>query len=164
MRVGNGYDVHRLVEGRKLILCGVEIPFEKGLLGHSDADVAAHAIIDALFGAAGLNDIGSHFPDTDARYKNADSMKLMEEAAALIQKAGFRVGNVDAVIVAQRPKLLPYFPKMKENVAKTLNVSESQINIKGKTEETLGFTGRQEGMKAYAVALLEEIENRGEQR
>lgn len=154
MRIGNGYDVHQLSAGRKLILCGVEIPHEKGLLGHSDADVAAHAIIDALLGAAGLDDIGSHFPDTQGEYKDICSMKLMDRTAELIAQAGYRVGNIDVIIVAQRPKLLPYFAQMKKNVAKSLQIKEDQINIKAKTEEGMGFTGTQEGMKSYAVALL----------
>ena len=156
MRIGNGYDVHRLVPGRKLILCGVEIPFEKGLLGHSDADVATHAIIDALLGAAGLNDIGTHFPDTDGAYRDICSITLLEQTGRLLKQAGWRVGNIDAVIVAQKPKLAPYFPQMKACLAKALGIDETQINLKGKTEEGLGFTGAIEGMKASAVALLEE--------
>ena len=156
MRIGNGYDVHRLVPGRKLILCGVEIPFEKGLLGHSDADVATHAIIDALLGAAGLNDIGTHFPDTDGAYRDICSITLLEQTGRLLKQAGWRGGNIDAVIVAQKPKLAPYFPQMKAGLARALGIDETQINLKGKTEEGLGFTGAIEGMKAYAVALLEE--------
>ncbi len=154
MRIGNGYDVHQLTAGRKLILCGVEVPHEKGLLGHSDADVAAHAIIDALLGAAGLADIGSHFPDTKAEYKDICSMTLMDRTAGLIEQAGYKVGNIDVIIVAQKPKLAPYFGQMKKNVAQSLQIDEGQINIKAKTEEGMGFTGAQDGMKAYAVALL----------
>ena len=154
IRVGNGYDVHRLEEGRKLILCGVEVPHDKGLLGHSDADVATHALIDALLGAAGLGDIGSHFPDTDPAYKGIYSIQLLEHTAALLKKEGWGVENVDLIIVAQKPKLLPYFPAMREKLAQALKIGAEQVNIKGKTEEKLGFTGRMEGMKAYAVALL----------
>ncbi len=154
IRVGNGYDVHRLEEGRKLILCGVEVPHDKGLLGHSDADVATHALIDALLGAAGLGDIGSHFPDTDPAYKGIYSIQLLEHTASLLKKEGWSVGNVDLIIVAQKPKLLPHFPAMREKLAQALEIGPEQVNIKGKTEETLGFTGRMEGMKAYAVALL----------
>ena len=155
MRIGNGYDVHRLTEGRKLILCGVEIPYEKGLLGHSDADAPAHAVIDALLGAAGMDDIGVHFPDSDPAYRGADSMKLLEQTGALLKRAGWRPVNIDAVIVAQRPKLSPYFGQMKENLARALDICSDLENIKAKTEETLGFTGRREGVKAYAVALIE---------
>lgn len=154
IRVGNGYDVHRLEEGRKLILCGVEVPHDKGLLGHSDADVATHALIDALLGAAGLGDIGSHFPDTDPAYKGIYSIQLLEHTASLLKKEGWSVGNVDLIIVAQKPKLLPHFPAMREKLAQALEIGPEQVNIKGKTEEKLGFTGRMEGMKAYAVALL----------
>ncbi len=154
IRVGNGYDVHRLEEGHKLILCGVEVPHDKGLLGHSDADVATHALIDALLGAAGLGDIGSHFPDTDPAYKGIYSIQLLEHTASLLKKEGWSVGNVDLIIVAQEPKLLPHFPAMREKLAQALEIGPEQVNIKGKTEETLGFTGRMEGMKAYAVALL----------
>lgn len=154
IRVGNGYDVHRLEEGRKLILCGVEVPHDKGLLGHSDADVATHALIDALLGAAGLGDIGRHFPDTDPAYKGIYSIQLLEHTAALLKKEGWIVENVDLIIVAQKPKLLPYFPAMREKLAQALKIGPEQVNIKGKTEEKLGFTGRMEGMKAYAVALL----------
>lgn len=155
IRVGLGYDVHKLVEGRKLILGGVDIPYEKGLLGHSDADVLLHAITDALFGAAALGDIGSHFPDTDPRYKGADSLKLLEACGRELREHGWRVGNIDAVIVAQRPKLLPYVPQMRENIARVLGVDISQVSVKGKTEEGLGFTGSGEGMAVHAVCLLE---------
>ncbi len=155
IRVGLGYDVHKLVEGRKLILGGVEIPYEKGLLGHSDADVLLHAITDALFGAAGLGDIGSHFPDTDPQYKGADSLKLLEACGRELEELGWRIGNIDAVVVAQRPKLLPYVPQMKENIARVLGVDVSQISVKGKTEEGMGFTGTGDGMAVHAVALIE---------
>lgn len=154
IRVGIGYDVHRLVEGRQLILGGVEIPFEKGLLGHSDADVLLHAITDALFGAAAMGDIGSHFPDTDPRWKGADSLKLLEACGRELAERGWRTVNVDAVIVAQRPRLLPYVPQMRENIARALDVTPEQVSVKGKTEEGLGFTGTGEGMAAHAVCLI----------
>ena len=155
IRVGYGYDVHRLVEGRKLILGGVDIPFEKGLLGHSDADVLLHAITDALFGAAALGDIGSHFPDTDPRYKGADSLKLLEACGKELREQGWRISNIDSTIVAQRPKLLPYVPQMRENIARVLGLEVSQVSVKGKTEEGLGFTGTGEGMAVHAVCLIE---------
>ena len=155
IRVGLGYDVHKLVEGRKLILGGVDIPYEKGLLGHSDADVLLHAITDALFGAAALGDIGSHFPDTDPRYKGADSLKLLEACGTELREYGWKIGNIDAVIVAQRPKLLPYVPQMRENIARVLGIDISQVSVKGKTEEGLGFTGSGEGIAVHAVCLLE---------
>ena len=155
IRVGYGYDVHRLVEGRKLILGGVDIPFEKGLLGHSDADVLLHAVTDALFGAAALGDIGSHFPDTDPQYKGADSLKLLEACGQELVEHGWRIGNIDATIVAQRPKLLPYVPQMRENIARVLQISMDQVSLKGKTEEGLGFTGTGEGMAVHAVCLIE---------
>ena len=154
-RFGMGYDVHRLVEGRKLILGGVDISWEKGLLGHSDADVLLHAIADALLGAAALGDIGRHFPDTDERFEGADSMKLLAEVLRLIREKGYHVGNVDATIVAQAPKLTPYIGKMTENIAKILGVEKDQVNVKATTEEHLGFTGSGEGMSAYAVAGIE---------
>ena len=154
-RFGMGYDVHRLVEGRKLILGGVEIPWEKGLLGHSDADVLLHAIADALLGAAALGDIGRHFPDTDEKFAGADSMKLLAEVARLVGEKGYRVGNVDATIVAQAPKLAPHIEEMAQNIANVLKVERDQINVKATTEERLGFTGSGEGMSAYAVAGLE---------
>lgn len=159
MRVGMGYDVHRLVEGRKLILGGVEIPFEKGLLGHSDADVLLHAIMDALLGAAALGDIGKHFPDTNPEYKGISSITLLEHVGRLLTDKLFIIGNIDATIIAQKPKLLPYMEQMIKNVAKALNISESRINIKATTEEGLGFTGNGEGMSAQAVALLETAAN-----
>ena len=156
MRIGHGYDVHRLTEGRRLILGGVDIPWEKGLLGHSDADVLTHAVMDALLGAAGLGDIGRHFPDTDSAYAGADSLKLLEHVVKLLGERGFSVGNVDATVLAQRPKLAPHIPQMRDNLARTMGVDPSRINIKATTEEGLGFTGSGEGMAAHAVALIEE--------
>jgi 2-C-methyl-D-erythritol 2,4-cyclodiphosphate synthase len=154
MRVGFGYDVHRLVEERKLILGGVEIPHHLGLLGHSDADVLLHAVMDAMLGAAALGDIGKHFPDTDDAYKGADSRMLLREVAALIKKEGYRVGNIDATVIAQKPKLRPFIEQMEQNIAKDLEIECSQINIKATTEEGLGFTGTQEGIAAQAVCVL----------
>ena len=154
-RFGMGYDVHKLVENRKLIIGGVDIPYEKGLLGHSDADVLLHAISDALLGAAALGDIGKHFPDTDPRYKGADSLKLLEEVGNLLVAKGYVVGNVDATIVAQKPKMLPYIPQMRENIARVLHVDIDQINVKATTEEHLGFTGSGQGISSYAVAGIE---------
>ena len=154
-RFGMGYDVHQLVENRKLIIGGVDIPYEKGLLGHSDADVLLHAISDALLGAAALGDIGKHFPDTDPRYKGADSLKLLEEIGNLLAAKGYVVGNVDATIVAQKPKMLPHIPQMRENIAKVLRVDIDQINVKATTEEHLGFTGSGQGISSYAVAGIE---------
>ncbi len=155
MRVGYGYDVHRLTEGRRCIIGGVDIPFEKGLLGHSDADVLLHAITDALLGAAALGDIGSHFPDTDPKYAGADSLLLLKEAARLVRQAGWQIGNVDSTVVAQRPKLAPHIRQMRENIALALKISPEQISVKGKTEEGLGFTGTGAGIAAHAVCLLE---------
>ncbi len=157
MRVGHGYDVHRLVEGRELILGGVRIPYEKGLLGHSDADVLTHAVMDALLGAAALGDIGKHFPDTDPAYKGADSLKLAEYVAALLTEKGYRIGNIDATVIAQAPKLAPHIPAMKENLARALGCAPDQINIKATTEEHLGFTGEGLGMAAHALCLIESI-------
>ena len=154
-RFGMGYDVHQLVENRKLIIGGVDIPYEKGLLGHSDADVLLHAISDALLGAAALGDIGKHFPDTDPRYKGADSLKLLEEVGNLLAAKGYVVGNVDATIVAQKPKMLPHIPQMRENIARVLHVDIDQINVKATTEEHLGFTGSGQGISSYAVAGVE---------
>ena len=154
-RFGMGYDVHQLVEGRKLIIGGVDIPFEKGLLGHSDADVLLHAISDALLGAAALGDIGKHFPDTDERYKGADSLKLLEEVGRRLAEKGYTVGNVDATIVAQKPKMAPHIPVMRENIARVLHVDVDRINVKATTEEHLGFTGSGQGISAYAVAGIE---------
>lgn len=156
-RIGHGYDVHRLVEGRKLILGGVDIPWEKGLLGHSDADVLTHAVMDALLGAAGLGDIGKHFPDTDPAYTGADSLKLLEHVVGLLGERGFAVGNVDATILAQRPKLAPHIPLMRDNLAQVIGVDPGLVNVKATTEEGLGFTGSGEGMAAHAVALIEKI-------
>lgn len=157
MRVGIGYDVHRLADDRDLIICGVKIPHTQGLAGHSDADVCAHAIMDALLGAAGLGDIGQHFPDTEEAYKGADSMKLMEYVAKLLDEKGFVISNVDATIIAQKPKLAPYREQMRENVAKALGLQPERINIKATTEEKLGFTGRCEGISSQAIALLQEL-------
>lgn len=157
MRIGHGYDVHRLVECRDLILGGVKIPFERGLLGHSDADVLLHAVSDALLGAAGLGDIGTHFPDTDPAYKGADSLKLLACVAKKIRAAGYRVSNVDVTMIAQKPKLRGYIPQMQRNIALTLGVAESQINVKATTEEHLGFTGDGSGMSCHAVCLLEDL-------
>lgn len=154
MRVGHGYDVHRLVEGRKLILGGVEIPWEKGLLGHSDADVLVHAVMDALLGAAGLWDIGHAFPDNDPAYAGIDSMLLLAQVRDMLTEKGYTVGNVDATILAQRPKLAGHIPQMRRNIAQVLGVEEDCINVKATTEEGLGFTGSGEGMAAHAVALL----------
>ncbi|WP_352400886.1 2-C-methyl-D-erythritol 2,4-cyclodiphosphate synthase [Anaerotignum sp.] len=154
MRIGSGYDVHKLVEGRKLIMGGVEIPFEKGLLGHSDADVLLHAIMDALLGAAALGDIGKHFPDTGQEYKDADSLKLLSEVLYLILEKGYCIINLDATIIAQRPKVAPYIPKMRENIARVLGIELDQVNVKATTEEGLGFTGAGEGIAATAVCLI----------
>ena len=157
VRVGNGYDVHKLVPERALILCGTPVPYEKGLLGHSDADVAAHALMDALLGAAGLGDIGRHFPDSDEKYRGADSMKLLEEVRDMLAEAGAEVviSNVDITIIAQAPKLSPYNQQMKKNIADTLGIPESRVNIKATTEEGLGFTGRGEGIAAIATCSIE---------
>ena len=157
MRIGHGYDVHKLVEGRDLILGGVKIPYEKGLLGHSDADVLLHAVSDALLGAAALGDIGRHFPDTDPAYKGADSLKLLACVAEKIRTAGYRVENVDVTMIAQKPKLMPYIPQMQKNIADTVGVGLSQVNVKATTEEHLGFTGDGSGMSCHAVCLLETL-------
>jgi 2-C-methyl-D-erythritol 2,4-cyclodiphosphate synthase len=154
MRIGHGYDVHRLVEGRKLILGGVEVPYERGLLGHSDADVLLHAISDAILGAIGEGDIGRHFPDTDPKYKGADSLKLLEHVMGLAAQKGFRLGNLDATIVAQRPKLAPYISRMRENIGRVAGGEVDRVNVKATTTEELGFAGRGEGIAAYAVALM----------
>ena len=159
MRVGMGYDVHRLVEERELILGGVKIPYEKGLLGHSDADVLVHAIMDALLGAAALGDIGKHFPDTDPKYKGISSIRLLSHVGKLIEEQLYVIGNIDATIIAQKPKMSPHIDQMRANVAKTLNPDISQVNIKATTEEGLGFTGNGEGISAQAVACLDRIEN-----
>lgn len=155
MRIGQGYDVHKLVEGRKCIICGVDIPYEKGLLGHSDADVALHALSDALLGAAALGDIGRHFPDTDPAYSGADSRVLLRRVVELIKENGYKVGNADITIVAQRPKMLPYIEQMRANVAADLEVDISCVNVKATTTEKLGFEGRCEGISSTAVVLLE---------
>ena len=157
MRIGHGYDVHKLVEGRDLILGGVKIDYEKGLLGHSDADVLLHAVSDALLGAAGLGDIGRHFPDTDPKYKGADSLMLLREVYRKISEKGFRVGNIDVTMIAQKPKLKDFIPQMRENIAAAVNVSPDRVNVKATTEEKLGFTGSGEGMACHAVCLLEEM-------
>lgn len=156
MRIGHGYDVHRLVDDRKLMLGGVEIPYEKGLLGHSDADVLLHAISDALLGAAGLGDIGRHFPDTDPAYKDADSLKLLACVAEKVFAAGYRVSNVDVTMIAQAPKLKAYIPQMEQNIAMALDIDRTRVNVKATTEEYLGFTGDGSGMACHAVCLLEE--------
>ena len=159
MRIGHGYDVHRLVECRDLILGGVQVPFEKGLLGHSDADVLLHAVSDALLGAAGLGDIGVHFPDTDPAYKGADSRKLLRCVKEKLENAGYRVGNVDVTMIAQKPKLKDHLVQMMENIAQDLQVDVTQVNIKATTEEHLGFTGSGEGMACHAVCLIEKTAN-----
>ena len=155
MRIGHGYDVHRLVEGRKLIIGGIEIPHAFGLEGHSDADVLVHAVMDALLGAAGLGDIGKHFPDTDKQYSGISSMILLEHVYSFLHKGGYNIVNLDCTIVAQRPKLSPYLEQMKLKMASVLKVDCSQINIKATTEENLGFTGREEGISVHAVCLIE---------
>ena len=156
MRIGHGYDVHRLVEGRRLILGGVEIPFERGLLGHSDADVLAHAVMDALLGAAALGDIGKLFPDSDPAYEGADSLVLLKRVSEVLGEDGYRIGNVDATVLAQRPKLAPHIPLMRERLAAAMGVNPGQVSVKATTEEGLGFTGTGEGIAAHAVALIEE--------
>lgn len=154
MRVGIGYDVHRLVEGRKLILGGVEVPFEKGLLGHSDADVLIHAIMDSILGALGLGDIGKHFPDTDDQYKDISSLILLQRVYELMKSQNYTIGNIDAIIVAQRPKLAPYIGAMEEKIASVLKISKEKVNIKATTTEMLGFEGRGEGISAYSTCLI----------
>lgn len=154
MRIGHGYDVHRLVEGRKLIMGGVDIPWNLGLLGHSDADVLLHAIADAILGAIGEGDIGRHFPDTDAAYKGADSLKLLSHVMRLADTRGYRLGNLDATIIAQQPKMAPHIPTMRNNIATVLNAMIEQVNVKATTEEGLGFSGRGEGISAHAVVLM----------
>ena len=159
MRIGMGYDVHRLTEGRDLILGGVKIPYEKGLLGHSDADVLIHAVMDALLGAAALGDIGKHFPDTDPAYEGASSMKLLEHVGKLLEERLYVVENIDATIIAQRPKMAPHIEKMRRNIAAALHLELDQVNVKATTEEGLGFTGTGEGISAQAVACLESVRN-----
>ena len=156
MRIGHGYDVHRLVEGRDLILGGVKIEFELGLLGHSDADVLLHAVSDALLGAAGLGDIGRHFPDTDPQYKGADSRVLLRHVVKLVKEQGYRISNVDVTMIAQKPKLKDHIPQMVKNIAEDLQIPENRVNVKATTEEKLGFTGTMEGLRCHAVCLLEE--------
>jgi 2-C-methyl-D-erythritol 2,4-cyclodiphosphate synthase len=156
MRIGHGYDVHKLVEGRPLILGGVEIPYEKGLLGHSDADVLLHAVSDALLGAAGLRDIGYHFPDTDPAYKGADSLELLRQVGQKVTQKGYKISNVDVTLIAQRPKVGAYIPKMEEKIAKALGIELDRVNVKATTEEGLGFTGSLEGISCHGVCLLEE--------
>ena len=161
MRIGNGYDVHRLVEGRPLILGGVEIPFEKGLLGHSDADVLLHAVMDALLGAAAMRDIGFHFPDNDPAYAGISSRKLLEETGRLLAEAGYRIVNIDATVIAQKPKLKDYIAQMTDNIAETLHLPCTAVNVKATTEEGLGFTGDGSGISAAAVCLIEERKDEG---
>ena len=155
MRIGHGYDVHRLVEGRKLILGGVEVPYEKGLLGHSDADVLTHAVMDALLGAAGLGDIGQHFPDSDDHFLGADSLELLRQVCGMLSERGYRIGNVDVTVIAQRPKLAGFIPAMRENLAAVMGLRPEDVNVKATTEEKLGFTGEGLGIAAHAVALIE---------
>ena len=154
IRTGNGFDVHRLTEGRRCIICGVDIPFDRGLLGHSDADVALHALSDALLGAAALGDIGKHFPDTDPRWEGADSRMLLREVVAILAREGFRPGNADITIIAQAPKMLPHIPQMRANVAEDLGIPVDRVSVKATTTERLGFTGRAEGIAAQATALI----------
>jgi 2-C-methyl-D-erythritol 2,4-cyclodiphosphate synthase len=155
MRIGTGYDVHRFAEGRKLILGGVQIPYEKGLLGHSDADVIVHAIMDALLGAAALGDIGQHFPDSDPAYEGISSLILLEKCGKLLAEKGYSVGNIDSIIIAQQPKMMPYLEQMRANIADALQIGIGQVSVKATTEEHLGFTGRGEGIAAQAVCLLD---------
>ena len=157
MRIGQGYDVQRLVEGRKLIIGGVDIPYEKGLLGHSDADVLLHAVMDALLGAAALGDIGQHFPDSDERYKGISSIALLKKVGKILQENGYMIENIDSTVIAQRPKLLPYRPQMAENIAAALGIEKEQVSVKATTEEGLGFTGTGEGISAQAIALLSSV-------
>ena len=156
MRIGHGYDVHRLVEGRDLILGGVKIDYERGLDGHSDADVLLHAVSDALLGAAGLGDIGTHFPDTDPAYKGADSMVLLQEVARKVRAAGYRISNIDVTMIAQKPRLKAHIPAIRENIARAVEIAPDRVNVKATTEEHLGFTGRLEGLSCHSVCLLEE--------
>ncbi len=155
IRIGQGYDVHRLVEGRRLIIGGVDIPHNVGLLGHSDADVLLHAISDAILGAAALGDIGKHFPDTDPKFKGADSLVLLSHCGKLVREKGYRINNIDATIVAQRPKMAPHIQTMRENIARALEIEINQVNVKATTEEKLGFTGTEQGISSYAAALIE---------
>jgi len=157
LRIGSGYDVHKLVPGRRLILCGVDVPYDRGLLGHSDADVAVHALMDALLGALALGDIGHLFPDSDVRYKDADSMKLLQQVVQLLYSKGYRLGNLDLTIVAQAPKLAPYIQKMRENLAAVLQVGVDRVSVKATTTEQLGFTGRGEGIAAECVCIVQRV-------
>ena len=159
MRVGMGYDVHKLVENRDLIIGGVKIPYEKGLLGHSDADVLLHAISDALLGAAALGDIGKHFPDTDERFKGADSLELLRQVGVMLEERFYVIENIDATIIAQRPKMLPHIPVMRENIARVLNLEVDQVNVKATTEEGMGFTGTGDGISSQAVCLINKVSN-----
>ncbi|WP_333651036.1 2-C-methyl-D-erythritol 2,4-cyclodiphosphate synthase [Lacrimispora sp.] len=159
MRIGQGYDVHKLVEGRDLILGGVTIPYEKGLLGHSDADVLVHAVMDALLGAAALGDIGKHFPDTDPQYKGVSSIELLKQVGVLLEDSGYVIENIDATVIAQKPKLLPYRADMVKNIADALNLPEDKVNVKATTEEGLGFTGKGEGISSQAITLLTSIKD-----
>ena len=159
MRIGMGYDVHKLVEGRPLILGGVDIPYEKGLLGHSDADCLTHAIMDSLLGAAALGDIGKHFPDTDPKYEGADSLKLLSVVRDMLDERSYIIGNIDATIIAQKPKMLPHIEKMRQNIADTLEIEIDRVNIKATTEEGLGFTGEGLGISCQSIALLETVDN-----
>ena len=164
MRIGMGYDVHRLAKNRKMIIGGVEIPYEKGLLGHSDADVLLHAVMDALLGAAALGDIGKHFPDTDPAYKGISSIKLLVHVAELLRKQGYAVGNIDATVIAQKPKMRPYIDTMRENIAGALGIELFQVNVKATTEEGLGFTGAMEGISSQAICMLQRPSERYEQQ
>ena len=157
MRIGFGYDSHRFESGRRLVLGGVEFPSEMGLAGHSDADVLIHAIIDALLGAAALGDIGSHFPDTDPKWKDADSLKLLKAVADMLYRAGFVIDNIDSTVIAQQPKIKPFIPQMRENIARACRIDLSRVSVKATTEENLGFTGREEGISAHAVTLIKKI-------
>lgn len=159
MRIGMGYDVHKLVENRDLIIGGVKIPYEKGLLGHSDADVLLHAISDALLGAAALGDIGKHFPDTDERFKGADSLELLRQVGVMLEERFYVIENIDATIIAQRPKMLPHIPAMRENIARVLNLDVEQVNVKATTEEGMGFTGSGDGISSQAVCLINKVSN-----
>lgn len=159
MRVGLGYDVHKLVEGRKLIIGGVDVPHETGLLGHSDADVLVHAVMDSILGALALGDIGKHFPDTDERYKGADSIKLLEFVYNLIREKGYGIGNIDCTIIAQSPKMAPHIPNMRSNIARALNTNIENINVKATTEEGLGFTGTKQGISSQSICLLVKVDN-----
>ena len=160
MRIGHGYDVHRLTENRKLIIGGVEIPHDRGLLGHSDADVLTHAVMDALLGAAAMGDIGLHFPDTDERFKGADSIALLRHVTALLRTNGFSIGNIDATIIAQTPKMRPFIDQMRQNIASACGIDIGDVNVKATTEEKLGFTGSGEGISAHAVALIDKMQVR----